>query len=159
MNYEGTLDLDHNSGKVILVSLEEPISFKDHYGEVQAQRVTAYYQGARPPRFERVIAEGDVKVLSYLSYDATPSSTVLHTIVTDKADLNIEAHKLTLNANIGKRSLLYDHINHLQISAPGMEVMRDKQTKKDKIQGFGDVRFSFTEKELERLKQQFLWIK
>lgn len=158
LSYEGTLDLDHNSGKVVFDSRNELIAFKDDYAEVHAQRAIARYQGARPPRFEQLRVEGGVRIVSYLSYDATPSSTVLHTILADTAELDLKEHKLALRADNGKRALLYDHVNHLQVSAPGMQVSRDKKTHKDKIQGFGDVRFSFTEQELERLKQQFLWI-
>jgi lipopolysaccharide export system protein LptA len=155
----GTLDIDHFTHTVAIHSPEEHIVLKDARGEIKAHRAVIHYLGDNKPLFLRLVAEDDVRINSFATVDDVVSETYLHTILTDYAELNAGAQSLTLRADEGKRTLLYDHVNHLQVSAPSLKVQRDVETHKDKIEGLGDVRFSFTEQELERLKQQLSWIK
>lgn len=156
---DGTLDIDHMTHTATIYSPENHMVFNDARGEIKAHRATVHYLGDDKPLFMRLVAEEDVRINSFATVDDVISDSYLHTILTDRAELNAGAQSLTLSADEGKRTLLYDHVNHLQVSAPSLKVQRDVETHKDKIEGHGDVRFSFTEQELERLKQQLSWIK
>lgn len=155
----GSLLIDHIQHMATIYSPEEPIVFKDSLGEITAHRATVHYLGEEKPLFVRFLAEEDVRIHSFATVDELVSESFLHTILTDRAELDAGEQSLILSADEGKRTLLYDHVNHLQVSAPTLKVHRDIATHKDKIEGQGDVRFSFTEQELERLKQQLSWIK
>lgn len=155
----GTLDIDHAQHVATVHSPDEPIIFKDARGQIQAHRATIHYLGDDKPLFARFIAEDDVRITSYATVDDVISDTTLHSILTDHAELDAGSQSLLLKADQGKRTLLFDHVNHLEVSAPSLRVNRDVATHKDKIEGLGDVRFSFTEQELERIKQQLSWIK
>lgn len=156
---KGTLDIDHSKHIATVHSPVEPIIFKDARGQIQAHRATVHYLGDDKPLFLRFIAEEDVRIISFATVDDVISESTMHTILTDHAELNAGTQSLSLKADEGKRTLLYDHVNHLQVSAPSLNMKRDSVTNKDKIEGLGDVRFSFTEQELERIKQQLSWIK
>jgi hypothetical protein len=62
---------------------------------------------------------------------------------------------MTLAGVNGNRVLFFDKVNNVQMSAPSLKVRHDSSTQKDSIQGLGDVRFTFIEKELEQLKEHF----
>lgn len=155
----GTLDIDHNEHIATIHSPDDFIHFSDSRGKIEAHRATIHYLGENKPLFLSFIAEENVRIVSYATVDDVISETMLHSVITDHAELNIGNQSLTLRADDGKRTLLYDHINHLQVSAPSLVLQRDIHTNKDKIEGLGDVRFSFTEQELQRIKQQLSWIK
>lgn len=55
------------------------------------------------------------------------------------------------------RVLFFDKERNMQISAPEVRAVRNPETKKDSIQGMGDVRFLFAQEELSKLKERFRW--
>lgn len=55
------------------------------------------------------------------------------------------------------RVLFFDKKNDMQISAFKVRVMRNLITKKESVQGVGDVRFVFGQDEMNKLKERFQW--
>jgi lipopolysaccharide export system protein LptA len=53
--------------------------------------------------------------------------------------------------------LFYDKLHDMQLSARTVHARRDCQTKKETVQGIGDVRFVFGPEELEKIKQRFVF--
>lgn len=53
--------------------------------------------------------------------------------------------------------LFYDKKRDMQLSAKTVHATRNKETKKEAIQGKGDVRFVFGHDELEKMRNRFRW--
>ena len=60
---------------------------------------------------------------------------------------------MILYADSGKRVLFFDEEKGLNISALEVHITRDPRTHEEKIQGVGNVRFSFEDAEKEVLKK------
>jgi lipopolysaccharide export system protein LptA len=63
--------------------------------------------------------------------------------------------QLTILEGKKNRVLFYDKQRDLQLSARTVRAQRDPVTKKETVQGVGDVRFVFGPDEIEKIKQRF----
>jgi hypothetical protein len=72
----------------------------------------------------------------------------------DRLDLFLKDRIMRLSAEPKKRVLLIDSLNDLQVSAPSLILQKDAQQALA-IQGEGDVRFHFLQKEFELMKNHF----
>ena len=147
------------------------IFFKDALGEIYADKLTLTYlttnHGITPLK---LILEGNVHLLdrhtifqnlgessTILRYaiadivEYTPATKEMHLLAKD-SDTNIETD------NHKHRVLFFDKINQIQISAKALNIQRDKMSNKESLQGAGDVRFHFVERELQQLEEQLEWI-
>lgn len=127
----------------------EPVTFKDSSGFLYADTVRVSYrrdEGAVIP--VGLDLRGDVRMHNkkglYSQY-----------ALADFAEYYPQTEVAYLKAKKKHRVLLYDTIRQLKISAEAIEVKRDEMTNKEAIQGFGNVRFHFCEKELEEYKAKF----
>jgi hypothetical protein len=63
--------------------------------------------------------------------------------------------QLTILESKNGKVLFYDKQRDMQLSARKVRAQRDPLTKKESVQGIGDVRFVFGPEELEKIKQRF----
>lgn len=142
-----------SQGKVIE---GKQVYFKDNLGEIYSDKLTVQYtmlDGVPLPT--KLILEGHVRLFGRSSALTEDTSTFLQYALADVVEYNPQAKELVLVSKGKNRVLFYDRTNNLQVSAPKIKVRRDQTTNKESIQGMGDVRFSFIEKELEAMKKAF----
>lgn len=129
-------------------SEESQVHYTDLFGEIFADRVTILYeQGDKGLRIKNILMEGKVFMAHSL-----PSEIERSYAYADRAEYFPETFEMVLE---GDRVLVFDKINQVEVSAPRIRVRRDQATKKETIQGEGDVRFTLDEKEFQALKNRF----
>lgn len=132
------------------------VSFKDNMGEIFADKLTVDYTLAdSTPIPTRILLEGHVRIFGKSKVTTDDSGAFLQYAIADIAEYSPQAKELTLTAAEKNRVLFYDRVNSLQISATKLKVRRDQATSKESVQGFGDVRFSFVQHELEQMRKHF----
>lgn len=161
----GTLHLDNEK---LTISFESPkdeqgkvfidnqVIFRDSLGEMHSDALIIHYQhlaGKVVP--SRMVAEGNVYLLDRKGTPANENAPLLHYALSDKAEYEFDSKEVLFSSVQKNRVLFYDKINNLQISAPALKIKRDNSNNKESIHGIGDVRFSFLEKESEKLKERF----
>ena len=165
INCPGPLIIDHEGQEMIFQGLSDPsgqvdesqqVYIEDVLGEMYADRVQMnYIWQERQLVPEKIILEGNVRLLNHFDGHLEESGSILHYALADRVDYLPKQHEMILAAAKGNRVLFFDKVNNVQMSAPSLKVRHDTATQKDSIQGLGDVRFTFIEKELEQLKQRF----
>lgn len=161
----GPLSIDHQLGKAHLESpqdsagntpQEKQIYLEDLMGDVYCDQLDVDYQvtdnGLILKSFSML---GHVQLFNRYDGHIQESSSILQYALADKVEYFPDQQKVTLSGQNGKRVLFIDKINNLQMSAPSLKARYDLKTKKQIIEGVGDVRFTFIENEFERLKQYF----
>lgn len=132
------------------------VYLEDMLGEMYADRVHMNYTWeGRQLVPEKITLEGHVRLLNRFDGHPEESGSVLHYALADQVDFTPKQQEMILTSSTGNRVLFFDKVNNVQMSAPSLKVRHDVTTQKDSIQGLGDVRFTFMEKELEQLKQRF----
>ena len=127
----------------------EQLLFRDDMGKVYADRAELEYQTISQKIVPlRVVFSGNVLVLNR-------EPPLQQRALADRLTFFFPTNELFFAANPQNRVLFYDQANNLEMSAKGVKVKRDKETKKDSVQGMGDVRFSFDEQEFAQLRQIF----
>lgn len=158
----GPLTVDHEHLKVVMECPKDEMGrfledkqvfFEDQFGKIYADKAMISYAWREGQmEMQQIILEGNVHILSYQKKKESPE---LQYAMADKIEYTLLSKEMVFSSQKGRRVLLYDAVNHMQISAPALRVQRDQLTKKDSIQGVGDVRFSFVENEFEQLQQRF----
>jgi lipopolysaccharide export system protein LptA len=161
----GPLMVDHEHMHVVLKSPsdaqgqipeDKQVYFEDILGDVFADQMDIFYewnnQSFHPTKLKMT---GHVKILNRFDGHVQESGSVLQYVLADAVEYFPGSKEMILSSQNGRRVLLFDQVNHLQMSAPSLRIKRDDATQKDSIQGIGDVRFTFIEKEKERFKQSF----
>jgi lipopolysaccharide export system protein LptA len=159
----GPLLIDHNSQTISLQGLSEgsmeedqQVYIEDVLGEMYADRVQMHYIWQERQLIpEKIILEGHVRLLNRFDGHLEESGSLLHYALADRVECLPKQKEMTLEAAENNRVLFFDKVNNVQMSAPSLKIRHDDTTGKDSIQGLGDVRFTFIEKELEQLKQRF----
>lgn len=108
------------------------MDFRDHEGEIQPTRVTLL---------------GNVQLIYSEENQYALAEQV--TYFPDQQLMVLEGKE--------NRVLFFDKARNMQLSAYEVRAVRDAETKKDSIQGVGDVRFLFAQEELTKLKERFRW--
>lgn len=143
-------DVDNN----VLENLQ--VHFIDPMGEIYADEVFVDYKEINKRMTPiKLLLKGNVWLLSRTSADKDDPGKVVQFAMADCVEYDIAAKEMLCMADFNKRVLFFDKNNNLQISAPAVKAKRDSLTQKNAIQGMGDVRFSFIEKEFEQLKKRF----
>lgn len=76
-------------------------------------------------------------------------------VLADDARCDVSTQSVHFYGRNGRRVLLHDKINSMDISAPEA-IMERKGLSKPQFKGIGDVRFHFAEEEYERMKKRFV---
>jgi len=142
------------SGNVIK---DQQVHYIDPVGEIYADQFSVsseQKQGKNVP--SHIIFRGNVYICNQGDGSDSAESLLKQYILADKVEYYPQTKEMYLSAKEGKRVLFYDKIDNLQVSAPSLKIKRDLVSKKESIQGYGDVRFNFIEHELEKLKSRFL---
>lgn len=135
---------------------DKQVSFEDIMGEMAADQVLIKYdrtnQQFKPKTIE---LEGHVQIFNRFNGHVQESSSVLQYALADRLEYYPELQEMVLTGKNDQRVLFFDKINSLQMSAPGLKIHFDQSTRKESVQGMGDVRFTFIEQEFNQLKTRF----
>lgn len=147
----GEVIVDKKNHRITLISGasedSKQIYYNDGTGRAYANLVVLEYNDAMEPK--KISLIGNVKIMNR-------EGVLTQYILADRADYTFENLQMNFTADKGNRVVLYDRPNNLQVSAPGLKITRNPETKKDSIQGLGDVRFKLIEEEIEMLRKNFL---
>ncbi len=147
----GEIVVDKKNYRITLIgnggSEERQIYFNDGMGRAFANLVVLEYNEAMEPK--KISLIGNVKIMNR-------EGVLTQYILADRADHIFESLQTNFTADKGSRVILFDRPNNLQVSAPGLKITKNPETKKDSIQGMGDVRFKLVEEELEMIRKSFL---
>lgn len=156
----GPFTIDHEKQEM---TMERNSSFPysqvhldDIHGEMQADYVNLQYQWNEKELLAgRMILEGNVKLTNRFDGHLEESGSILHYVLADRVDYFPESQEMVLTASNGNRVLFFDKVNNVQMSAPSLKVKHDVATNKQAVQGMGDVRFTFIDKEFDQMKHFF----
>lgn len=134
----------------------QQVYFAGPLGDIYADDVIVYYKEIDKQLVPlKVLLKGDVWMLKRTSADVEDPGKIVQFALSDRVEYDMTSKEMLFLANYGKRVLFFDKGNNLQVSAPSVKVKRDSDTQKDVVQGIGDVRFSFIEKEFDLLQKRF----
>ncbi len=132
------------------------VYFNDILGEIYADcAVLDYVENDGTICLEKLTLEGNIRILNRSTVNPEESEAFLQYALADVVEFYPLTNEMQMTSSSTSRVLFYDKANNLQISAPSVKIKRDQMTKKESIQGFGDVRFSLEGHELEKLKNHF----
>lgn len=161
----GSLRIDHQKMETKLISPENAdgtvgeglqVFFHDAKGDIYADRAFIKYDCIDQKIVPiRIVLQGNVKIANNLEQSAEDQTLTHQYILADRVDFIPHTKEMIFKSGKGKRVLLFDKANNLEVSAPGLKIIRDKATRKETVQGLGDVRFSFVESEFDQLRQRF----
>lgn len=161
----GTLRIDHQKMEARLqgprnedgaVVDGKQVFFKDAKGEIRADRgMIKYDYAGQRMILVRIVLQGNVKLADVLEQTEGSQAKTNQYILADRVDFIPETKEMIFKADQGRRVLLFDKENHLEVSASMLKLFRDKATRKETVQGMGDVRFSFVDGELDQLRRHF----
>lgn len=153
----GILIIDPENRMMIMESFPgNRISYDNPKGTILANKAQLNYEmQGKEIAFVKLILDGDIQIINRFAPSEELQDKYAQYLLADHGEYLIASEELTLSGVEGGRVLLYDKINQLQVSAPGIKIVRDKAVRKESIQGIGDVRFLFIDHELEKLKKRF----
>ena len=135
---------------------EKQVFFQDVKGDVFADKALIRYEYRENKIIPaQIILLGNVRIFNQLPSHDDETKIVLQYALADRVELSLSSQEMIFKAKPGNRVLFFDKTNNLEASAPALKIVRDKATRKESIQGMGDVRFSFAEHELEQLRRKF----
>jgi hypothetical protein len=138
------------------------VYFEDEKGQISADRAFIKYdevEGKIKPA--RIVLEGNVRIVNLVTKSKDDSELTQQYILADRVDFIPATQEMIFKADKGKRVLLYDKNNNMEVSAPGLKLVRDHAANKEALRAIGGVRLNFVEDELEQLKSHFMldrWI-
>lgn len=143
-------------------TLEKPadgeyVHFEDPMGEVLADTAIIEYSLINNKTVpSKITLAGNVKMHNSVHNElAERGKDILQYVIADAVVYNIPTRDMNLKSNDSKRVLFFDKLNHIQMSAPMLNIKRSSLSSKDSIQGVGDVRFRFLDSEVEQIKKRF----
>ncbi|CUI16043.1 hypothetical protein PNK_0412 [Candidatus Protochlamydia naegleriophila] len=138
------------------IQLDKQVYFEDALGDIYADQVQLFYAWKdRELVPAKIVLEGHVKLLNRFDGHFQESSSILQYALADHVAYFPITQEIVLSGQNGNRVLFFDKVNNVQMSAPALKIRRDEQNQKSSVQGIGDVRFTFIEKELNQLRQRF----
>lgn len=159
----GPLNINHETQLMTLEGLKSSenvqgrqVQIDDVLGEMHADHVHFNYKWENQQLVPgKIVLEGQVRLINRFDGHLEESGSILHYALADRVEYFPEQRELILNGTDGQRVLFFDKVNNVQMSAPSLKVRHDPATNKESIQGLGDVRFTFIEKELDQIKRHF----
>lgn len=162
---QGFFEINHENKQLILKSprdhegkvLEDKqVYFDDLLGDVYADEISISYEKLENTLVpKKLLMVGNVKIQNCFDGHIQECGSVLQYALADNVEYDIKQNCMLLKSNSSERVLLYDKVNDIQMSAPSLKITRDHQSAKGAIQGMGDVRFTFIEKEFEQIRRHF----
>lgn len=152
---DGLITVDSKE-KILVMKPEgdHQIIFRDPMGEIRGNLLAIEYALGQDKILhpEKMTLKGDVRLLNRSALDPEKPQAFFEYILADQMEYIPDTKEVHLTAYHPHRVLLYDRVNHLQVSAPEIKLRRNQQTQKDSFEGIGDVRFNFTEEEAAQLR-------
>jgi hypothetical protein len=146
----GEIIVDKKNHRITLTNNEsnpeKQIFYFDGLGRAFANHVVLEYTESMEPN--KLSLAGGVKIMNR-------EGVLTQYIMADRAEYLFDSLQMLITADKGNRVILFDRPNNLQVSAPGLKITKNQETKKESIQGIGDVRFQLVEEELELLRKSF----
>jgi hypothetical protein len=139
------------------------VFIEDALGELYADTVFIKYASENSRLVPlKMTLKGHVRLINRFDGHIEESGSILHYAVADYVEYMLGPQEVLLLGEDGNRVLFFDVVKNIQMSAPGLKVKHNLSNKEKKgspqgmsIQGMGDVRFTFIEKELDQLKSHF----
>lgn len=147
----GPFQIDHEHHEMTFQGTpSDQVFIEDCMGEIYADTVKIHYlEKERKLQINKIIMEGNVLLSSRFDGHIGETGAILHEALADRLEYFPEKQEMLLSSHEGNRVLLEDKVNNIQMSAPALKLQRNQ------IQGIGDVRLSFLEKELAQFKNRF----
>lgn len=165
----GSFKIDHEKMESRLLSPKDEegnvldgkqVFFEDSKGDIYADRAFVKYEYVDKVLVPvRVVLEGNVRITNRLAFSEKDQTPVKQYVLADRVDFLPRTKEMILKSTKGERVLLFDQANDLQVSAPAIKLVRDQATKKESVQGLGDVRLRFAENEFQRIRRLFAFEK
>lgn len=133
------------------------VYFQDALGEIYADKVLLDYDynTCHNIVLRQVTLIGNVRILNRKSQDLEETGTLMQYALADRVEFFPETREMTFSSTGKKRVLFYDKGNNVKVSATALKIKREPGMKSESIQGVGDVRFSFVDKEFDQIRKQF----
>lgn len=161
----GPLTIDHRHLQAILqshpdsqgqIAQNRQVYFEDIMGDIYADCMQLHYETAQHRLIpSKITMTGHVKIYNRFDGHVQESSSVLQYALADIVEYYPKSKEMILTGQNGQRVLFYDKVNNVQMSAPTLKIKRDQEHPTGLIQGSGDVRFTFFDKEFNQLRQHF----
>lgn len=161
----GSVCVDHKNLVTIMespydakgnVPAGKQVAFQDYMGEIYADRlVINYVMENHALKPVKLTLEGHVRMLNRCAVDPECKGDFLQFALADFVEYSPQAKEIMLAAKNKNRVLFFDKVNNLQVSAPALKIRRDEATKKESVQGVGNVRFTFIKQEMDAIAKQF----
>lgn len=166
LSMEGEDAADHRwnftADQLILSDSEQFLQFignvcvKDQAGEVYANEMWVNYEKKNRQLVPlKIILKGNVRLINRFNGHIKDPASILHYALAECVEYFPDKQEVLLTGTKTDQVLFFDQPNHLQVSAQSLRIIYDSQTKKESIQGIGQVRFKFMDRELNQLKTQF----
>ncbi len=153
----GSVDLDHVHHTFCAEQqYQDPVVFTYPLGEVHAERIEITYekrQGAFVPAL--ILLSGNVAVGHNMMYTEGGGRSPLQCALADRVQLYPLTNRMILLAKPGNQVLYLDRLNHAELAAPEITISRDSRTKKERVESSGDVRLTFSRREMTALLERF----
>lgn len=143
-------------GEDELVQEEMQLALQDQKGDIFADKALIKYEIDDENWVpNKIVLRGNVRIYHRLPVAYNDLHKIQQYVLADRVDFWPKTHEMLFKAAPAKRVLLFDSQNELEVSAPSLKIVRDVATKKESIQGMGDVRFHLNDLEIEELKKKF----
>lgn len=152
----GTAVYNAETGRLVIEKegAGNKVHLLDKYGEIFSDRtVVVFGKGDLTSRVEKIELFGGVGIVNRMY--GSGAGEAAQFLLADEAIIEPLTDSVHLKAKRGKRVLIMDRVNRLQLSAESLQVKRGTDKQPFSIKGGGDVRFSFKEEELSELKKRF----
>lgn len=154
---DGKAEYSANENKLTIDSVQgsKQIHIVDRFGQIFSNKAV-FLLDAESKLFEveNITLLGNVSLINKMY--STKEQEASQFILADKALIGIKQESACLTADKGKRVLIMDKLNRMQVSAPSITIKRSEGIIPFSIKGTGDVRFSFKDDELKEIKKRFL---
>lgn len=142
-----TLDYQQDSG---VIYLNDEVIIRCKGIGVMCSDKAALYTDKDSGKPYQLKLKGNVRVCNHFAESSEVGTPLDQYALADSLQYEIASKQMVLTAKKGRRVLFYDKANHVKVSAP--KVLRDGE---GKVKGFGDVKCTFAEQELQELRKQF----
>jgi lipopolysaccharide export system protein LptA len=139
------------------VAQEQQVFLKNALGQVYADRAEIKYELVNHTAIvKKIILQGHVRLVdNHVTLDSYGVPLERYGLA-DQVDYTPHTKEAVFSSKRGGRVLFYDRGRDLRMSAPALTIKRDPVTKHDSIKGWGDVRCSFVDAEMNQFKSHFL---
>ncbi|NGX57789.1 MAG: hypothetical protein K940chlam3_00685 [Chlamydiae bacterium] len=160
----GKMVLDYQEKKLVITSPKDKNGFtspsqqaffKDSVGKIYADSFEITYELEKNQvKPIDVLIKGNVRMQNQYIPDTTIREILEQYAIADVVKYSPSTNKMILKASRGNRVLYYDKTKGIQVSAPGLFIVRGSNDE-FKVRGKGNVRLKFTQNEIAELQKYF----